>query len=140
MIRTALFAGLSVSIAAAQSQATQTVIATTRDGASLKAPASFRAAVFPLNISPHTIKICLENQAAGYLKVEIIDLKGNKLHKPLFVFEPKGIIKYNMKHIPSGKYLVKINNTIESQVFEVTLSNKVIPVLEVKKGILAKME
>ena len=132
-----LWAGVLANEAVAQSSSAETIIAVTKSGAKLKAPATLEVSLFPLDIQPHKIKICLQNQAPGYVKIELLDWKGNRAHQPVFVFEREGIVKYDMSQMPAGDYIIRINNKKESQEFELNLSNWVTPVIEVKKGILA---
>jgi hypothetical protein len=118
----------------------ETVIAISKDGSQVKTTTSLQAAVISPDLYPSVIKVFVESQAEGYILVELLDKSGKRIHRPVFIYEKKGIIKYDLSNMSYGKYLVKIKNKHESQMFEVAFAQKISPVIEVKRSILAKIE
>src|SRR5688572_23580277 len=98
----------------AQNQSEKTVIAVTKSGTEVKGATTLQAVVFPLQPTSSKFKVCLENQAEGYVKVQILDSRGNQVHYPVFIFGNKGIISYDMSQMPLGNYIVRIKNKRES--------------------------
>lgn len=123
----------------AQNQSEKTVIAVTKSGTEVKGATTLQAVVFPLQSNSSKFKVCLENQAEGYVKVQILDSRGNQVHYPVFIFDSKGIISYDMSQMPLGNYIVSIKNQRESHQFELKVGQQVTPTIEIKRGIVARV-
>jgi hypothetical protein len=140
-----LFTVVGVGCASAQSAtdntvSDQTVIALSQDGTQVKAPSHLQVAVHPFQAAVPKLLIGLKNEAGGYVTIKLKDSLGKNIHRPIFCYRKALVVTFDMGQEEAGSYIVEVANKSERYRYHIQVGSKVVPSVEVKPTVLAKVK